>query len=226
MPIHRHFDDELFGLQVSLVHMAGIAEKMLRLAVREVTDRNENLSGELRNLEKRVNELHIEIDETAIRLLALHQPVASDLRLLVMSAKISSEIERIADQAVNISESGHYLLQHPPVGSMVDISALTRRVEVMVWDSVDAYVRKDADLARQVLGLDAGVDELNSKIFRDLIEFMKANPSQIQPALALVLIARNLEKIGDHATNIAEEVITIVLGEDVRHRHEKGKRKG
>jgi phosphate transport system protein len=224
--MRRHFDEELIELQHSLVGMAGLAEKMLRLSVNVLVERNERLAEEVFGLEKQVNELHIRLDEAAIRLIALRQPVAGDLRLLVMSAKISGELERIADQAVNVCESAHFMLQHQPITSLEDIRTLTKRVETMVWDSIDAYVRKDAALAQDVLGRESKVDELNSRIFRDLVEFMAGHVSLIQPAFALTLISRNLEKIGDHATNIAEEVIHIVQGRDVRHAQEMKKMAG
>ncbi len=218
--MRRHFDDELLELQHSLVGMAGLAEKMLRLSVKVLIERNEGLAAQVFDLEKQVNELHVQLDEAAIKLIALRQPVAGDLRLLVMSAKISGELERIADQAVNICQSAHFMLQHPPMTDLVAFETLAKMVEPMVWDSIDAYVRKDAALAREVLARDSKVDELNSAIFRNLVEFMTGHIALIQPAFALTLISRNLEKVGDHATNIAEDVIHIVQGRDVRHAQE------
>lgn len=222
--MHRHFDDELAALKEKLVRMGTITENMVQLAIRELVERNEALATDVFAQEKTVNELHIVVDEEALKLIALRQPVAGDLRFLVMSTKISSELERIADQAVNICQNVHFLLQAPPLKPLIDLPIMADIAKSMVRDGLEAFVRKDAALAEQVLLRDDKVDAFKDQIFRELLTYMMSDPSTIQRALALILISRNLEKIGDQATNIAEDVIYLVRGDDVRHHHEQKKR--
>ncbi len=213
-----HFDQDLDALKNRLKHMGLQAERMLETAVRSlVAQRMEGLE-EVFAIEREVNALHVEIDNKALDLIALHQPVAGDLRLLVMAIKICSEVERIADQTVNIVQNTKIYLQHPPLKPVViDLPLMTEAALEMLHKSLDAFVRRDAALAREVLEMDDRVDALKGQIFRELLAHMMSEPASIQRAICLLLISRNLERIGDQATNIAEEVIYLVEGRDVRH---------
>ena len=168
-------------------------------------------------LEREVNAIQVEVDNQALDLIATHQPVARDLRLLVMAIKISSEIERIADQAVNIAQNTQIYLQHPPLKPLPELPMMTDAVLQMLHKSLDAFIRKDTGLAQDVLRTDDAVDAFKNQIFQSLLGIMTTDPTAAPRALCLILISRNLERIGDHATNIAEEVIYLVQGRDVRH---------
>jgi len=170
-----------------------------------------------------VNELQIEIDDRCLKLIALQQPMASDLRLITAAMKINADLERIGDQAVNIAETALRLLPQPPLKPLIDIPRMAENAEAMTRDALDAFVRKDAALARRVLARDDEVDQLKDQVFRVLLTYMMADPGTIERALGLILISRNLERIADHATNIAEDVIFLVEAKDVRHHHEEAK---
>jgi phosphate transport system protein len=222
--MHRHFEDELRALKERLVHMGAMAETMIARAIQSLVQRDAAAIAEVEATEKKVNDLHIEVDERVIELLALQHPVASDLRLLVMSSKISGELERIGDQAINICENTKYLLAEPPVKSLVEFPIMAQTVQQMVRQSLDAFVRGDIAPARAALDTDDTVDAFKDQIFRELLTYMMSDPRTIQRCLSLILIARNLERVGDHATNIAEEVIYLVQGKDIRHHHETQRR--
>ncbi len=224
--MHRHFDDELNALKEKLVRMGAIAENMVHLAIRELVERNEELATDVFAQEQTVNELHIVIDENVLKMIALRQPVAGDLRFLVMSTKISSELERIADQAVNVCQNTHFLLQSPPLKPLIDLPIMADVAKSMVRDGLESFVKKDSGLAQRVLETDDKVDAFKDQIFRELLTYMMSDAGAIHRALALILISRNLERIGDHATNIAEDVIYLVRGRDVRHHLEEKKRGG
>jgi phosphate transport system protein len=220
----RHFDEELKVLKERLVFMGSLAEKMIHLAIRELAERKEAYAEEVFQVEKEVNDMHLEIDERVLRLLALRQPVAADLRLLVMASKIGGELERIADQAVNICQNAHFLLKYPELKPLIDLPIMAQTTQTMIRDSLDSFVRGEVELARKVLEIDDKIDGLKDQIFRELLTYMMSDPRTIQRALALILIARNLERVGDHATNIAEEVIYLIQGREVRHHHEEHER--
>ncbi len=217
--MHRHFDEEIQDLRQRLVQMGGIAESMISLALRTLVERSERHGEEVARREEQVNDLQIEIDNTAVRLTALQQPVGADVRFLFMAARITSELERIGDQAVNICQSAHHLLQAPPLKPFVDIPIMADIAQKMVRESLEALVKKDVDLAQKVLEQDDALDAFRDQIFRELLTYMMADPATIPRALSLILISRNLERVGDHATNIAEEVIYWIQGRDVRHHH-------
>jgi phosphate transport system protein len=217
--MHRHFDEEIQELRQRLVQMGGIAESMIALALRMLLERSDRHADELARREDTVNEMQIAIDNDAVRLTALQQPVGADVRFLFMAARITSELERIADQAVNICQSAHHLLQAPPLKPFVDIPIMTEVAQKMVRESLEALVKKDVDLAHKVLAEDDKLDAFRDQIFRELLTYMMADPGTIPRALSLILISRNLERVGDHATNIAEEVIFWIQGRDVRHHH-------
>lgn len=224
MTIHRHFEDQLQELKGRLVTMGTDAESMIERAVKSLLERDAQRLPDVFRTEAEVNLLHIEVDERVINLIALHHPVAADLRLAVMCSKIGGELERIGDQAVNICQNTTELLRYPPLKPLIDIPLMAEIARRMLRESLDAFVRQDAVLAQKVLDTDDEVDAFKNQIFRELLTYMMADPGTIQRALALILISRNLERVGDHATNIAEEVIYSAQGRDVRHLHEQKKR--
>jgi phosphate transport system protein len=218
--MQRHFDEQIQGLLEKLVRMGRLAESMIQLALRVLIERNESLSEEVLRKEKEVNELQMEIDDRAVKLTALQQPVGSDVRFLFMASRIATELERIGDQAVNICQNAHHVLKSAPLRPLVDLPRMGELSETMVRKGIEALVNRDCALARVVLEEEKGVDLFRDQIFRVLLTYMMADPGTIERALALILMSRNLERVGDHATNIAEEVIYLVEGREVRHRHE------
>ncbi len=164
-----------------------------------------------------LNELHIEIDDQCLKLLALHSPMAADLRAVMAAIKINSDLERVGDMAVNIGEAARRYASHPPVKKLIDIPRMATTAQSMLRDALDSYVRGDMQLAQQVLDEDDALDSLKTQVFRELLTYMLSDPATIEPALDLILISRHLERVGDHATNIAEDVIFMVSGRDVRH---------
>ncbi len=216
----RHFDEKIQELLEKILLMGRLAESMVQGALRVLIERDESFSAEIFRKEKEVNDLQIEIDDMAVTLTALQQPVGTDVRFLFMASRIATELERIADQAVNIVQNAHHVLQSPPLKPLVDLPVMGEVAEKMVRDSLEALVTKDCSLATKVLEEEKKVDAYRDQIFRVLLTYMMADPGTIQRALALILISRNLERVGDHATNIAEEVIYLVEGREVRHRYE------
>jgi phosphate transport system protein len=220
----RHLDEKIQELLERLLLMGRLAESMIQIALRIMIERNESLSSEVYKKEKEVNELQIEIDDSAVKLTALQQPVGTDVRFLFMASRIATELERIGDQAVNIVENAHHVLKAPPLKPLVDLPIMGEIAEKMVRDSLEALVDKNCSLANRVLEEEKKVDGYRDQIFRVLLTFMMADPGTIERSLALILISRNLERVGDHATNIAEEVIYLVEGREVRHRYESNLR--
>ncbi len=222
--MQRHFDQQIQDLLERLVLMGRMAESMIQTAMRVLAERNESLSADVNRKEMEVNELQIEIDDRAVKLTALQQPVASDVRFLFMASRIASELERIGDQAVNICQNAHYVLKAAPLKPLVDLPMMGDIAEGMVRDALEALVTRDCALATHVLEEEQKVDALRNQIFRVLLTYMMADPRTIERGLALILISRNLERVGDHATNVAEEVIYLVEGREVRHSHESKNR--
>jgi phosphate transport system protein len=220
----RHLDEKIQELLEKLLLMGRLAESMMQIALRTLIERNEALGAEAFHKEEEVNDLQIEIDDSAVKLTALQQPVGTDVRFLFMASRIATELERIGDQAVNIIQNAHHVLNAPPLKPLVDLPVMGEIAEKMVRDSLDALVAKDCSLASRVLEEEKKVDAYRDQIFRVLLTYMMADPGTIKRALALILISRNLERIGDHATNIAEEVIYLVEGREVRHRYESSTR--
>ena len=216
----RHFIEELDELQKSLLEMAGVVESAIHKSVVSLVERDESAAQEVLRNEARINQMEIRIDDFAVGLLALHQPMARDLRLLTAAIKINSDLERMGDLAVNIVERALSLMHQQPVKPLIDIPRMAKLVESMVRKSLDAFVKRDPDLARAVLLSDDAVDELRDAIYQELISFMQKDPSTVSPSLDLIFVARNLERIADHATNIAEDVLFLVQGVDVRHHAE------
>jgi phosphate transport system protein len=213
----RHFQEELDQLKMRLLEMGGAAEEHVRLAIRGLVDRDSDLIEQVLVSDERINSLHIEIDSRCFTLLALHQPMAADLRTIVAAVKINTDLERVGDLAVNIAEAARRYAIHPPVKKLIDIPRMAGIAQEMLRDALDAFVRRDVALAQDVLNEDDRLDSLKTQIFRELLTYMLQDPSTIEPALDLILVSRHLERIGDHATNIAEDVIFIVSAKDVRH---------
>jgi phosphate transport system protein len=221
----RHFEEQSQDLLQRIVYMGRLAESMIQSALRMLMERNPAHFEDIERKETEVNELQIEVDDRAVKLAALQQPVANDVRLVFMASRIATELERIADQAINIGQNARHLLSAPPLKPFVDIPIMAEITQRMVRESLDALVRRDVDLATQVLKEEDRVDAFRDQIFRELLTYMMADPATIPRAMALILISRNLERVGDHATNIAEEVIYLVQGRDVRHSHDTKTRK-
>jgi phosphate transport system protein len=218
----RHFQEELERLKNRLLEMGGLAEERVRTAVEGLVSRDLAHVQQVLQGDGPINQLHIEVDNRCFTLLALHQPMAVDLRAIVSAVKINTDLERVGDLAVNIAEAGRRYASHPPVKKLIDIPRMAIIAQTMLRDALDAFVRRDLELAQQVLNEDDRLDELKTQIFRELLTYMLQDPSTIEPALDLILISRHLERIGDHATNIAEDVIFIVSARDVRHHAREG----
>jgi phosphate transport system protein len=220
----RHFQEELDVLKTRLLEMGGLAEERVRHAVAGLADRDFSLIESVLAGDEPVNELHIEIDDRVLKLLALHQPVAADLRALMAAVKINTDLERVGDLAVNIAEAAKRYATHPPVKKLLDIPRMGDIAQAMLRDALDSYVKGDVALAQHVLNEDDQLDALKTQIFRELLTFMLSDPTTIEPSLDLLLVSRHLERIGDHATNIAEDVIFMVSARDVRHHGLEGDR--
>ena len=224
--MERHFEAELHALRDRLLAMGSLAETMIHKGIKALVDRDAALVQAVLAHEEEMDLLCIEIDDRCFTQLALRQPMASDLRFLVGGIKINSDLERIGDQAVSIALRARSLIDQPLLKPLIDIPRMTSIVQEMVRYSLDAFVRQDPELARNVIDRDDEVDSLRDQIFRELLTYMMGDPATIPRALDLILVSRNLERIADHATNIAEDVIYIVRGEDVRERGDKELRKG
>ena len=213
----RHFQEELDELKRRLLEMGGLAEERLQLAIKGIIARDLAVVDWVLEGDADINKLHVEIDDRCVKLLALHQPMAVDLRSIIAAVKINTDLERVGDLAVNISEAGQRYLQHPPVKELIDIPRMATLAQTMLRDALDAYVRSDLELAHAVLVADDKLDALKSQVFRDLLGYMLKDPATIEAAIDLILMSRHLERVGDHATNIAEDVIFMVSAKDVRH---------
>ena len=218
----RHFQEELEQLKTRLLEMGGLAEEQVRLAVKALMDRDRELVELALHGDDPLNRLHIEIDSRCFTLLALHQPMAVDLRAIVAAVKINTDLERVGDLAINIAEAARRYAQHAPVKKLIDIPRMAMIAQSMLRDSLDAFVRRDTELAQRVLNEDDKLDALKTQIFRELLTYMLQDPATIEAALDLILISRHLERIGDHATNVAEDVIFMVSARDVRHHAGEG----
>lgn len=222
----RPFDEELKVLKEKLLEMASRAEEQIATAVRGLKDREEALACQVLDREEAINLLDIEIDEMCLRLLALRQPMATDLRFITSAMKISSDVERIGDLAVNIAERTIDLLKAPQLKPLIDIPRMAQMAQDMVRDALNAFVNREDGLARDVCERDDRVDELNNQVFRELLTYMMQDPGTISRAVDLILVGRHLERIADHATNIAEDVIYMVRGKTIKHHIEEGRATG
>ena len=215
--ILRQFSIELEELNQKLLQMGGLVELAIHRAVRSLLEQNRELAEDVIRDEPRVNQMEMEIDGTATRLLALRQPVARDLRLLTAALKINTDLERIGELAMHIAERCLSLMHHPVVKPITDIPKMASLVQSMLLKCLEAFVNSDADLARSVLASDDEIDQLHDSVQAQLLDVMQHDPTVLTAAIDLIFIARNLERIGDHATNIAEDVVFLVKGIDVRH---------
>jgi phosphate transport system protein len=217
----RHLQEELDELNSRLLEMGGLVEEAIFRSVRVVIERDAPSAQIVFQNESRINLLETKIDNVAIGLLALQQPMAADLRFVTMAIKINNNLERMGDIAVNIAERGVSLLSESTQKPRIDVPHMAKLAQEMIRKSLDAFVRKDAELARDVLKSDDAVDLLRDEIYADIVKFMEADPRRIHPGIDYIFIARGLERLGDHATNIAEDVLFFVQGIDVRHRAER-----
>ena len=213
----RHFQEELEALQARLLEMGGLAEERVRAAVQGLVTRDTAIIDRVIRGDEPINELHIDVDSRCFTLLALFQPMATDLRSIVAAVKINTDLERVGDLAVNIAEAARRYANHPPVKQLIDIPQMADIAQAMLRDALDAFVRRDTELAKQVLNEDDRLDTLKTHVFRELLAYMLDDHGTVEPALDLILVSRHLERIGDHATNIAEDVIFMVSALDVRH---------
>ena len=213
----RHFQNELDQLKSSLVGMAGLAEEQVRKAMVALLERNIEMAQEIVDNDSRIDELEVQIDNMAISLLALQQPMARDLRFITMAMKISSDLERVGDHAVNIANAVKYMIQASPFPVLPEVEEMVRLSTDMLADSLDAFVRADVKVAREILKRDDRVDELHENNFRILLTHMMEDPRRITAGMDLLLISGNLERIADLATNISEDVIFLVEGQSVKH---------
>jgi phosphate transport system protein len=218
--IMRHFEQELEELKGKLLEMSALVEASVQRSVAAVAQKDRSAADQVFRDEARINALEMEIDEFAINLLATQQPLAADLRLIVAALKINTDLERMGDLSVSIAERAVSLLSEPMIKPMVDIRHMSSLVESMVRKSLDAFVANDADMARSVLASDDAVDSLRTASYHELVSFMEKDPQNIPQALDLIGITRSLERIADHSTNIAEDVLFLVKGIDVRHHSE------
>lgn len=216
----RHFVEELELLKTKLLEMGALVEASIQRSITAVTQKDRAAAEEVFRNEQRINQIEIEIDDLAVNLLALNQPMATDLRLIVAALKINTDLERMGDLAANTAQRALSLMEGPVIKPMIDIPHISGLVQSMVRKALDSFVMRDMDLARSVLASDDAVDSLRTACYHELVSFMEKDPHNIVQALDLLAITRNLERIADHSTNIAEGVLFLVRGIDVRHHAE------
>lgn len=212
----RHFSFELNELNELLLRMGSLVESSIRRSVQSLVERDKELAKAVMRDEPTINQMQVEVDARTTRVLALNQPVARDLRFLTATLKINTDLERMGDLAVNIAERVIALVNRPPLEPVVDIPQMASLVQTMLLKSLDAFVKVDADLAQTIVPADDEVDALRDKIYSDLVAYMQQDPGSVPTAVDLIFVARNLERIADHATNIAEDVIFLAKGVDFR----------
>ena len=215
--MQRHFHEELEALKQTLLAMGGLVEDQIRRVMTGLLERDSDLAQEVIDRDRQVNAYDVEVDEKCVELLALHQPTAGDLRFITTAMKIVTDLERIGDQAVNIGQRALDLNLEPQLKPYIDLPRMAERAQRMVKESLDAFVARDTALARRVCAADEEVDALKEQIFRELLTFMMADARTIPRSIRLILISRFLERVADHATNIAEMVIYMVDSKMVRH---------
>ncbi len=215
--IDRHYDDELRELQHKVLEMGGFVEKQIADAVKAMVTRDSDAARLTIERDKTVNRMDVEIDDLSLRLLALHQPAGRDLRLITTALKITTDLERAGDMAENICERAIELCREPQLKPLIDLPRMAAIAQGMLRQALDAFVREDAELALQVCHQDDAVDQLTDQVMRELLTFMLEDPHTISRALRLIFVAKYLERLADHATNIAEMVIFMVKGKSIRH---------
>jgi len=216
----KRYEEELKKLREEILYMGGLVEDQIQKSIKSLVDRASKLAELIIERDREVNRLDVRIDELCIRLLALHQPAGRDLRFITTGLKITTDLERIGDMAVNICERALELNQEPQLKPYIDIPRMAQIAQRMIQQSLDAFVREDTDLALRVCKDDSEVDQLNAQIFREIITFMIENPQTISRATKISSVSKYLERIADHATNIAEMVVFMVKGKSIRHMKE------
>ncbi len=216
----KKYEEDLKKLRDDILYMGGLVENQIQRAVNSLVDRDSKLAETIIERDHEVNRLDVEIDDLCIQLFALHQPAARDLRFITTALKITTDLERIGDMAVNICERALELNMEPLLKPYIDIPRMAQISQRMIRESLDAFVREDTDLALKVCKDDQEVDDLNSQIFRETISFMIEDPHTINRAMKISSISKYLERIADHATNIAEMVVFMVKGKSIRHMKE------
>lgn len=220
--MQRHFEEKIQHLKERLLYMGSLVERAIGLSIDGLKNRDDKMALEvILQIEPQINQMQIEIDDLALQMLALQQPMAVDLRMITSAIKINSDLERMGDQATNIAERVLSILTLSEQRLLVDIPQMAGMAQQMLKDALDAFVRQDADLAHEILVRDDEVDRCRDQIFGELIAHMIKNPQRVQLSLDMLLISRSLERIGDHATNIAEDIIYVIQGRDVRHHAEE-----
>jgi phosphate transport system protein len=212
-----HFDQELTQLKDELLRMSGLAEQSVAESLKALVSRDAALAQKVHADDKQLDRLQMEIDERSVGLIALRQPKARDLRFIIVAMKIAAELERIGDQAVNIAHRAEDVNREPLVKPLLDIPQMAELARGMIHDALDAFAYAKPDAARAVITRDQQVDSLNRQVHRELTSFMIEDPHTITCALALMSVSRNLERIADHTTNIAEDVVYLYEGRDIRH---------
>lgn len=215
--MYRHFEDELQQLKEKLLRMSNLVEEAISMSIKSLVERDAGLAQRVLDQDDLIDGLEIEVDELCLKLLALQQPQARDLRFIAGSMKIVNDLERMGDLAVNIAHRSLDLLKVPLLKPLIDIPRMAKSAQGMLKDSLNAFVNNDVQLAKEVCRRDDEVDQLNVQIFRELLTYMLQDPSSVQRAVDLILVAKSLERIADHSTNIAEDVIYIVEAKVVKH---------
>lgn len=226
MTTETQFQKELEALKEYLLRMATLVEETIHDAVQSLVKRDSDLANQIFNREKQINEMELVIDEMCLKLLALRQPMAVDLRFITSAMKIITDLERMGDQAVNIAERALSLNQEPQLKPYIDLPRMAEIAQSMVKDVLDAFVNRDVQLARSVCERDDLVDGLNDQVVRELLTYMMSDPKTIARAVHLMIVARCLERIADHATNIAEDVIFMVAALVIKHHADAKEEKG
>jgi len=224
--MYRHLDDELRELREAILEMGGRVERQIADAMKALVGPDPELAEEVMRRDHAIDEMERSIDEKCLRILALYQPAASDLRFVALGFKIVTDLGRQGDQALNIAERAIELSREPRLKPYIDLPRMAEIAGKMLGSALDAFVRKDAAAARAILPMDTAVDDLFLQLFRELITYMIEDPRTIRKATRLIFVAKYLERIADHATNIAEMVIFNVEGRDVRHGHDKEEASG
>ncbi len=219
----KYFQREIDNLKKKILDLGALVESRVRKATLSIQDRNLNLAREIIEKDLEIDHVEVDVEEECLKILALHQPVAIDLRFIIAVLKINNDLERIGDLAVNIAERALYLAQQPPPGVSLDFVGMARKVQFMLKNSLDALVNFSASLAKEVCLNDDEVDAMNRQMFQSVQDGIRAHPERVEPLIHMLSISRHLERIADHATNIAEDVIYMVEGEIVRHKTEEYK---
>jgi phosphate transport system protein len=217
MTVERSIDAQLDELKKLILIMGGHVERALQEVTTAILNKDHSRFKNVFDLEDKINEAHVQVDNFCVQLLAKQSPVAKDLRFILSIVKINTDLERMGDQTKNIAYTGQEYLVRPALAQIEWISKMSESVRKMVHGSLDAFVRSDIELAQKILLMDDEVDEFKNKVIADLSEHMKKHPSDIDASLDLIVMARNFERLGDHATNVAEDVIFACTGKDVRH---------